>query len=627
MARFAFVSMPFASVDKPAIGISILGSTLRQLGHTVDLHYLNLRFAETIGTRFYFNFSNCLQGNKAYDLIPYTAFVGEWMFASVFNRDTPELIEDYINQVLRGRRGAVPETVIEEILRARERVPQFIQECLESASWGEYDFVGFTSTFEQTFASLLLARELKDRFPGVKTGLGGANCEGEMGVELLRQFPFLDAVCLGEGEAAIAGLASAVDGKTGWGSLPGFAIRTRSPTEAIAVSPMAEPIRLDDYPVPNFDEYFKQLGRSPLAFEVSPWLQIEASRGCWWGQKSHCTFCGLNGATMTYRSKSPARVLRELIYQTGRHHVNHMFWVDNILDMKYFKDVIPYLACTFPKRQHFVEVKSNLRAEQVRLLAEAGFRDLQPGIESLSTPILKLMGKGVTAIQNVLFLRLCREFGIRPTWNLLYGFPAEESYHYADQLELLKSLVHLPPPGTVAPLRLDRFSPHYLKAEKFGYRNVRAMKPYRHLFRIPEVALDRVAYYFDYEFADNRNPRDYTREIAEFWRDWIGREDAGRLEGKANEGEEGGVVVDSRFNLRKEHTVLSGWEWDFYGAFYYPQSLPGAIDLSVARRPESPVTSAMCESLVAEWLEKRLLMKEGNQYLALAVCSGPGAPR
>ncbi len=619
--------MPFASVDKPAIGISILGSTLRQLGHTVDLHYLNLRFAETIGTRFYFNFSNCLQGNKAYDLIPYTAFVGEWMFASVFNRDTPELIEDYINQVLRGRRGAVPETVIEEILRARERVPQFIQECLESASWGEYDFVGFTSTFEQTFASLLLARELKDRFPGVKTGLGGANCEGEMGVELLRQFPFLDAVCLGEGEAAIAGLASAVDGKTGWGSLPGFAIRTRSPTEAIAVSPMAEPIRLDDYPVPNFDEYFKQLGRSPLAFEVSPWLQIEASRGCWWGQKSHCTFCGLNGATMTYRSKSPARVLRELIYQTGRHHVNHMFWVDNILDMKYFKDVIPYLACTFPKRQHFVEVKSNLRAEQVRLLAEAGFRDLQPGIESLSTPILKLMGKGVTAIQNVLFLRLCREFGIRPTWNLLYGFPAEESYHYADQLELLKSLVHLPPPGTVAPLRLDRFSPHYLKAEKFGYRNVRAMKPYRHLFRIPEVALDRVAYYFDYEFADNRNPRDYTREIAEFWRDWIGREDAGRLEGKANEGEEGGVVVDSRFNLRKEHTVLSGWEWDFYGAFYYPQSLPGAIDLSVARRPESPVTSAMCESLVAEWLEKRLLMKEGNQYLALAVCSGPGAPR
>ena len=45
---------------------------------------------------------------------------------------------------------------------------------------------------------------------------------------------------------------------------------------------------------------------------VVPTLLFETSRGCWWGAKSHCTFCGLNGETMAFRSKSPRRALDEL---------------------------------------------------------------------------------------------------------------------------------------------------------------------------------------------------------------------------------------------------------------------------------------------------------------------------
>ena len=40
---------------------------------------------------------------------------------------------------------------------------------------------------------------------------------------------------------------------------------------------------------------------------------FETSRGCWWGERMHCTFCGLNGATMSYRSKSPRRAVDELM--------------------------------------------------------------------------------------------------------------------------------------------------------------------------------------------------------------------------------------------------------------------------------------------------------------------------
>lgn len=39
-------------------------------------------------------------------------------------------------------------------------------------------------------------------------------------------------------------------------------------------------------------------------------------------------------------------------------------------------------------------------------------RRIQPGIESLSTPTLKLMEKGVSLLQNVRLLSWCAEIGI-----------------------------------------------------------------------------------------------------------------------------------------------------------------------------------------------------------------------
>ena len=46
-----------------------------------------------------------------------------------------------------------------------------------------------------------------------------------------------------------------------------------------------------------FDNY-----RSLADCDDNPTLFLETSRGCWWGQRMHCTFCGLNGSGMVYRS-------------------------------------------------------------------------------------------------------------------------------------------------------------------------------------------------------------------------------------------------------------------------------------------------------------------------------------
>ena len=46
--------------------------------------------------------------------------------------------------------------------------------------------VGFTTTFHQTCASLAVARRLKALPDPPLVVFGGANCEGEMGVQMLR---------------------------------------------------------------------------------------------------------------------------------------------------------------------------------------------------------------------------------------------------------------------------------------------------------------------------------------------------------------------------------------------------------------------------------------------------------
>ena len=66
---------------------------------------------------------------------------------------------------------------------------------------------------------------------------------------------------------------------------------------------------LDALPVPDYSDYFRDLDASGVSADVLPVLLFETARGCWWGAKSHCTFCGLNGGAMAFRAKSQSRAL------------------------------------------------------------------------------------------------------------------------------------------------------------------------------------------------------------------------------------------------------------------------------------------------------------------------------
>ena len=258
---------------------------------------------------------------------------------------------------------------------------------------------------------------------------------------------------------------------------------------------------LDDLPIPDYGEYFERaedLGVLPRIGHRRVPLPIETARGCWWGAKHHCTFCGLNGTSMSFRPKSAGRVLEELAQQARRYRTFRFDAVDNIMDMAYFTGLFPALRDQQAGYELFYEVKSGLRRAQLKLMAQAGVTHIQPGIESLSSHVLHLMRKGVRAIQNVNLLRWAQYYDIRAEWNILWGFPGETEQDYAGQAAVIPHLRHLRPPAVAGRIWLERFSPLFTGNGTLPLGRRTPERSYRYVYP-GDVDLDRAAYFFDYD--------------------------------------------------------------------------------------------------------------------------------
>jgi hypothetical protein len=141
------------------------------------------------------------------------------------------------------------------------------------------------------------------------------------------------------------------------------------------------------------------------------------------------------------------------------------------------------------------EIKSNMRRSQLETLYEAGLVTVQPGIENLSSRVLKIMDKGVTGCQNVRMLRDAVSTGLTVSWNYLYGFPGETPEDYLPLIEQFPALHHLPPLEAVARIAVERFSPYFNRPE-LGFGELRPDTQYLVNYDLPESELLDLAYIF-----------------------------------------------------------------------------------------------------------------------------------
>ncbi len=281
---------------------------------------------------------------------------------------------------------------------------------------------------------------------------------------------------------------------------------------------------LDTLEPPDYADYFDfraRLGRDGFSLAPFHCLPFEASRGCWWGEKNHCTFCGLNNEGMAFRRKTPARVVAELTLLAQRHDTTTFMAADNILDFRAFQGLLPALAAAPLDFDIFVELKTNLRRAHVEQLRRAGITWVQPGIESFSDHVLQLMRKGVSALQNVQTLKWLTEFGIRPSYNVLVGFPGETDDDYEALLACMQRLYHLPPPGLEANLvQVQRFAPFHFDSDACGIGAIRGASFYDHLIPPSVAAKEDYAYFFEHDLPPDAPVFRHLDRVNAVLREW-----------------------------------------------------------------------------------------------------------
>jgi ribosomal peptide maturation radical SAM protein 1 len=499
--------MPWAPVGEPSLGLAVLKAQLARDGIDARIWHANLGLLRHVTGPAYqqlaslwglneFTFSGVLDGDFTHDQI-------ECVMERCYAHHNPDAGVPFGNPADLGR----------ALIRLRHQIiPRYLAGCAEEILAWRPTMVGFTCMFDQTIAAAALALLVRRKYPEALIVLGGYALEGPPGLEILRAFPHIDAIAGGDGEPVITPLANASVGGADLTTIPGVLTRD---------NPNGRPrqkFEVDDSPDPDYADWFDEIAmlkaRDWITIKTSV-LPVESSRGCWWGQKQHCVFCGIDEDTLSYRAKKPATVLKMLATMRERYGAEAPFrFSDYILPQNYVSGLLPQLATVEPRYTLHCEIKANQNEDRVKAFAAAGFTELQPGIESFDSNVLRLMKKGVKGIQNVNLLKLGYLHGIQINYNILFGIPGEKTEWYRRMIDQMPRLFHLTPPVTRTETIVTRFAPLEADPGRFGGNAPpRHHRCYDSLFSANFLertgfSLDRYGYYFEryYDFEPDSAP-------------------------------------------------------------------------------------------------------------------------
>jgi ribosomal peptide maturation radical SAM protein 1 len=494
------VDMPYSDIYRPSLSLGLIQSHLEKCGIRTKVVYGKIDFAERIGLWAYSLVSTL---NGEFYLSDWTfnrtVFPGGVNGDEYYLRKIASILSPYITRS--SGPGSIV-TVAKNLRGLQDAADSFVEELSGKILAMRPRIVGCTSMFYQHMSSLALLRKVSEKDPSVTTIMGGANCEGAIGDATHRCFPWIDYVVSGEADGFAADLFKKMlrHGR----DIPKEDIpaAVRAPVHRMGPGTAGRGGRgvefykgIDSLPIPEYRDYFMALDESRYGKMVSPSLIVESSRGCWWGAKNRCLFCGLNHPKASYRSKSPERFISEVKTLEKTYGVHRFEVADNIMDMKYFNTVLPGLKDETGRRTFFYETKSNLKEWQVKALKDAGCIWIQPGIENLDSRVLKLMNKGVSAWQNINLMKWAREYGLRLSWNFLWGFPEEKDEWYGSMSEWLPLLEHLQAPTALVRVQIHRNSHYFEHAESYGLR-LRCVPAMKYVYGLPERDVTDLSYAF-----------------------------------------------------------------------------------------------------------------------------------
>ena len=203
-------------------------------------------------------------------------------------------------------------------------------------------------------------------------------------------------------------------------------------------------------PVPDFDEYFyarKEGGYHYYDKAQGVLLPIETARGCWWGVKNHCTFCGLNRAGMEFRSKRVDNVIQQLDELSRRYGILDFNAIDNIIEPEYIDQLFNQLSAANTDIRITLRSapESFTRATETDAKGRAVFDSTWR--REFFDAHLSLMRKHTTGVRNPELIKWSTYYGINNLYNILLRFPGETLEDYRAQCEVISKIHHFQAPG------------------------------------------------------------------------------------------------------------------------------------------------------------------------------------
>jgi radical SAM superfamily enzyme YgiQ (UPF0313 family) len=416
--------LPFWDPQVPPVGISCLKSFVRQHGYAVKTVDFNVDEVFRELYRQYFEIlKKYIPENRGRHLYNLGHDVLRNHLMAHLNYEDEEEYIRLVKQVVANTFFSDPDpSQVRELNRIPaefyRRLGALFLPLLESEKPGVLGLSVYSGTLP---ASLFAFKLAKEKFPHIKTVMGGGIFSGELSMDnynfgyFLEKVPYIDKIIVGEGELLFLKLLR--------GELPG--------TQRVFTLKDIDNRVLDitAVDIPDFSDFELQY------FTV---MANYTSRSC----PFQCNFCVETVYWGKYRKKRAAQILEELasMYKKYRHQLFLM--CDSLLN-----PVITPLAGEMIKSDFSLYWEGYLRADKevgntgnTMLWRRGGFYRARLGVESGSQRILDLMGKKITVEQIKSAVHSLAYAGIKTTTYWVIGYPGETEGDFRMTLSLIEEL-------------------------------------------------------------------------------------------------------------------------------------------------------------------------------------------
>jgi radical SAM superfamily enzyme YgiQ (UPF0313 family) len=251
---------------------------------------------------------------------------------------------------------------------------------------------------------------------------------------LVADLPELDGAVLGDPEAAVLAVASALAEGRDWREAE-WAVHRGSGDRPLRAAVLAT---LDGLPDPAWDlvplERYVVLPHRRAQGAEYPLL---ASRGCYWNR---CRFCQDLACVKSseYRVRSPARVAREMRRAAGQWGTRHFLFHDAVFPTReaWLRELIREREAVGASGTWFCMARADsVSPAALRLMKKGGCSGICFGLESGSETMLRRMDKGHGLDVSRRAVEWAQEAGLEVSATFIFGFPGEGAAEAAATIE------------------------------------------------------------------------------------------------------------------------------------------------------------------------------------------------